>query len=182
MSQNKLNHLMQLLKDEGLDCTIIEANQEVFTPSLLLFQGLDSKKRERVTEITIDEQILPAQFEEIEKLDIQSGFFRLRVQTMVPIDFVPATAAQVASTINFLNGLIEIPGFYANEIENKIFYRQTQLISDHDLEKYLLIGLVGFHRLVLETFTDLLESVATGQMTYLQILEEIHKQTEVKRT
>lgn len=165
------------LKKEHMDCVVFDADQEFTKPRLLVYLGNDDEKRERVLEITVDEQVLPSHFKDYTHMEVKEGIYRLQVQSIVPIEFVPKQAGDIASVINFLNGMLELPGFLSDEVENKVLYRTVQLIAQKELTTVILTGIVGMHRMVLDVFTSLLQKVGTGQMSYFEFLDEVVKYT-----
>ena len=175
MSLQLLESIRKLMADEGMDCTIFDENENNPIPRLLLYLGQDNKHRDRNLEITADEQILPGNYENFENMKVESGFYRLQIQSEFPITFDSKHAADMASCVNYLNGMLELPCLIADEVNNKVFYRSVQLLSKQEARKELLTGIVGMHRMVLDIFVDLLERIGSGEMTYFQFLDEIVK-------
>lgn len=174
MANKLLEKLKKQLLDEGMDCTIFEESDEIPAPKLVVYLGVDNKKREKILEVTAEEQILPANFKDFQHMQVQSSFYRLQIQSFFPIQYKPKSAANVASCINLINGLLELPGLISDEVNNKICYRCVQLVS-HDLDLALFIGIVGMHRMVQDIFIELLEKIGSGEMTYFEFIDEIAK-------
>ena len=177
MVEKFLTTLSAILKKEGMDCSIFEESDEYPKARLLVYLGTDHRQRERTLEITADEQILPANFKDFETMQVESGLYRIQIQTLIPIDFHPQQAANMASAINFINGLLELPGLISDEVTNNVYYRNVQITASHDFNKTILIGIIGMHRMVLDVFTDMLQKIGDGEMTFLELLDEVVKFT-----
>lgn len=165
------------LKDEGMDCAIFDIDEASPKSRLLVYLGNDEQGKEKAIEITADEQALPGKFKEYARMEVDESFYCIRIQSIVLSSFQPAQSAQMASVINFLNGMLELPGLWSDEVNHKVFYRNAQLISSQDFRKAVLIGLIGIHRMISDSFSVLLEKIGSGQMTYFEFLEEVVKIT-----
>lgn len=161
------------LKEEGLDCAIFDGDDNNPKPRLLVYLGNDEQGRERVMEIIADEQLLPTGLKDLEHAQVRSGIYRLQIQSNLPFEFQPQCAADIASTINYVNGMLELPGFWSDELNRRVFYRNVQLLGGGGFDKNILLGIVGMHQMVLELFGVLLEKVGSGETTYFAVLEDI---------
>lgn len=177
MAHDLLTTIQRYLSDEGLDCALLYEEGEEEDPKLLVYLGRDSKSRERVIEITADEQVMPAHFPDLLHMQVERGCYRLQIQSLIPLEFLPRHGAQMASAVNFLNGMLELPGLISDEVHNKVLYKTVQMLPAQDCHKTLLIGIVGMHRMVLDLFAPLLEAIGTGQTTYLELLDQIVQHT-----
>ncbi len=61
-----------------------------------------------------------------------------------------------------------------------IFYRHAFVVSEEHLDERILLSLVGMIEVLLETFSEMLESVANGTKSLQQIVEEAKKLIEIK--
>lgn len=173
---NKLLETIQkTLASEGMDCAFFTDEGEGSTPYLKVYLGNDGKHRERILEIVVDEQILPGHFADYERMKIASGLYRLQLQSTFPIEFQYQTAPNLASAINFINTMIELPLVILDEANDKIYYRNVQLLAQEEFNKTLLLGMIGMHRMILDVFSDLLEKIGSGKITYIEMLQEIEK-------
>lgn len=179
MAGQILSKIQHYLVEEGMDCASFGEEEGQPADRLLVYLGADSKKRERIIEITADQQLVPGQFKDFANMKVEEGCYRIQVQTQFPISFHPDTAGQMASAINFLNGMLEMPGLISDEGSDKVFYRTVQLVAEEDYKKILLIGVVGMHRMVLDMFSGVLERIGSGELSYLQLLDEVIKATHV---
>lgn len=177
MVEKLLETLGSMLKEEGMDCAILDTHNEI--PCLQVYLGEDHQGRERILEISADEQLVPASYKGIADMQVERGIYRIELRTHIPIDFQPEQASNMASAINFINGLLELPGFISNEVSNDVYYRTVQISSSQEFNKTVLIGLVGMHRMALDTFSGILEKIGTGEMTFLELLDEIVRHTKV---
>lgn len=178
MTEILLTKIQAHLAKEGIDCAILHPEEEMPIPRLFVYLGVDHESRERTMEITVQEQILPKASHGRPSIEVESGFYRLQIQSLFPIRFEARYASNVASSINFINGMLELPGLFSDEVRDQVFYRTIQLLTKKDFDSTLLEGIVGMHRMVLDIFSDLLEKMATGTMTHFEFLEEIVKHTQ----
>jgi len=83
------------------------------------------------------------------------------------------TAFETSSLLHFINHLLELPGFEFDEIENKLNYRYVLLSTRPSEAPYLYISILGIIMMVLDMFEETIEKVATGEMTFNEILKQI---------
>lgn len=168
-----LKKFQQVLTDEKYDCSLIEISEGVPYERLLVFIGMDEKNREKILEVTALKQEL---FQDLEgKKHKKSGpaFYRIQFQMPFLFSVKPTVGAQVSSLVCYLNRLIELPGFDLDEINLKLSYRYVLLYGEEGFNKKLFTSIVGLVMLQTELFASSLEKVATGEITFNQLLEQI---------
>lgn len=164
-----LKQIKALLDQEKYESSIIKGGKDLpFYDRLLVFIGIDSKKRERILEISSQEQILHP-----EQKSSPKGYFRIQFQYFFLFAVEDTAMNQVANLLLFLNQQIDFPGLELNEVENKISYRYVWLTKGNGIDHVLILSIVGIIRLLLDLFTDTLERVAEGKTTFNELLEEI---------
>jgi hypothetical protein len=177
MAEKLLDVLNHYLQEEGMDSAVFDADSQVPQGRLVVYLGRDQLERERILEITATEQMMPANVKASGTNEVETGFYRLEIRSRVPIETNFRAAADMASSLNFLNGMLELPGLFYDEVTNHVFYRYVQVMAGSEFNKTLLLAIVGMHRMVLDVFTDLLAKIGSGEMTYFELLEQIVKYT-----
>jgi hypothetical protein len=167
-----LENIKKILEKEDFDCTLISGTEQIPFDRLLVLLGLDPKERERILEIVaIQQQVSP------EFLLPKTAHLPYRLQFRVELPFkVQDTALnQIASLLLFLNQFIDVPGFELNELEGKVFYRYVWITHPSSIESTLMMSIIGSIMLNLGLFSDTIESLADGKMTFNELLEQIIK-------
>lgn len=167
-----LNEIKQILEKEEFACTDIPANEQFPFGQLLVFLGLDSKKRERILEITaIQQQIAP----EFNLPHASSLPFRIQFRIALPFKIQDIALTQVASLILFLNQFIDLPGFEFNELEGQVTYRYVWIVQPSLIDSTLIMSILGALMLNLGLFSETIESLADGKISFNDLLAQIIK-------
>lgn len=163
-----LKHVLTLLQEENRDAAIIGGEEGSSQERLLLFLGNDEKGRERVLEITAQDQELgTAVKEEVPNLA------RVQFQVLFPFKMDERSAKEVGGLLCYLNRQLEMPGLEMSEIDDQIFYRYILLTTHEELNKTLVVAIIGVILFILQVYADLIEAVASGSMTFNHVLEKI---------
>jgi hypothetical protein len=167
-----LKDLKEILHKAQLDCSLEEATDQL-PIRLLVYLGTDAKERERILEITSEQQDFTGEG--------GSKYYRVQFQLLFPFKFIDNRVSQIASLICFTNRMIELPGLEMSEIDNSLFYRYTLLTIDHGLDKTLLAGIIGNIMLIADLLSDTLEGVGSGKTDFNSLLEELVKTLNSKK-
>jgi len=171
----QLRDLQDLLEKEEFSTTLLPASKDSFNEKLILFLGLDHFDRERVAEITLHQQIRSLEVSETVQEQIPP---QLHFLAELPFKVEDLALSQVASLLFFINPLLDIPGFYLDELEGKVYYRVVHLADPTvPLHKSILLTLIGSLMLNLNLFASTIESLATGEVTFNDLLKQL---TEAK--
>lgn len=162
-----LHRFQRFLNADKFDYSLEEATEEIPYERLLLFIGSDTKERGRVVEITATEQLFSLENKELPR------YWRVQFLFTFPFKMEPEAAQQVGSLLHFLNRQIDLPGFEMSEIDDLITYRHALLVHDKGIDKRVFQGTLGMMMLVLDLFGDTIERVATGEMTFDELLQSI---------
>ncbi len=100
-----------------------------------------------------------------------------RIQFVIALPFKTEDESlnQVASLLHFINHSSEMPGFELDELHGKVLYRYVWITDQKDIEEDLVLTLFGLIMLNLDLLSETIESVATGNKTFNDVLEEIVK-------
>lgn len=159
-----LKHLEKIFKDEKLDATFIRQTEEIPYDNLIVFIGADSQDRPYILNITSQKQIMDP------KKD--SGIFRIQFQLKLPFKIAEFSYNQTSNLVALVNRFLELPGLELNEVDREIFYRYVLLSSEKGLNREIILGIAGIIRLVLDTHIKSIEGVASGAITYDQLLSQ----------
>jgi hypothetical protein len=167
-----LKHIEALLTKEELDAVFIEADEESSQERLLVFIGNDAKGREQILEITAQDQELGQSISDKIR-ETAPALARVQFQVKLPFQLTERSAKEVASLICYLNRHMELPGMEMDEITNLLYYRHVLMSTHEDLNKMLIVSIIGVIMYLLNVFSDLIESVASGALTFNNVLEQV---------
>jgi hypothetical protein len=171
MKKNSENILQQIQKDllaERYDCTLELANEKIPNDQLIVFIGNDASDREKILLITAVEQIMQG-----EESKAPEPYYLVHFHVVLSFAVAPLAASQTGSTLLFINRLLELPGFELSEIEEKVNYRYVLFMHGAHVDKLLLFSIIGNIMMTLDLFGSIIESVAIGQKTFNDLLEEM---------
>lgn len=163
-----LQAIKEDLTKEGLDCAIQEEHDMLQT-RLLIYSGDDQKKRTQM--ITIKVQAKAGDLTQLKQAGHDCVSFQL--ETCFPFTVDDYSLSDVAQFLHFLNLQVEVPGFYLNYIDNTIIYRYVLLSENQHIPKKILISLVGMVMLFQDLFGQILERLASGKVSFVELLKEI---------
>jgi hypothetical protein len=167
-----LSLVQKLLNEKTPHCHLVKASKEVPFDRLIVFLGTDTKKRERLLEI-VESQ--PHLSEELTLPDFTALFQRLQFRVQLPFQVQDFTLSQMTSLLLFINRFLDLPGFELDELEGKVSYRYVWLTQTQTIDSSLLDHLVGMISLNLALFTEIIESIAEGKISFNDLLAQISK-------
>jgi hypothetical protein len=163
-----LGHIAGVLEKEGME-VLMQEDESLDWTSVVI--GADSQQRSWVLNLSAAEQLLPK--EAYDENTIGSGLWRLQLEVQLPFEVEVIYASQLASTIAFVNRMLELPGFELDEAGGRLYFRTIYMLNEQTFDKRILLALIGMIVLILEMFSDLLERVAGGALTYLELMDMI---------
>lgn len=165
-----LENIKSILEKEEFTCSISSATAEIPVERLTVFLGLDVKKRERILEImALQQQALP-EFSSPKKDTLP---YRLHFRVPLPFKIKDLNMNQVASLLLFLNQFIDLPGFELDELNGQVIYRYVWIIKPDVIDAPLIMSIMGSVLLNLSLFSETIESLASGEMTFTELLAQI---------
>lgn len=165
-----LETIETMLKKEQFDCSL---EPDVKAPPfgrVLVFLGNDTLEREKILEITAQNQDLG---ESLKEPPSPPAYTRIQFEVPLPFDIKEHTANEVASLLAFLNRMLELPGFELDEVNSKIYYRYVHLTPHKGIDKTLITGIVGVIIMLLGMFSDTIEQVSEGKRSFNDLLEQM---------
>ena len=170
-TKNILKNLENMLHEEGLDCTYTGDSEDSPFEFLMVFLGNDPKGREKILQISAQNQEL-AQSLRTEPIELPE-MARVQFQILFPFQIVETSSREVGSLVCFLNGILDLPGIEMNEAEGNVYYRYILLAIREDLNKHLILSIIGIIMLTMEIYADLIEQVSKGEITFNEVLEKV---------
>ena len=174
-----LKTIQTILEKEQLVGSIFPAGEDSPIDRLLIFLSVDSKKRERLLEITMTDPLAPP-----EHLLPQAQSLPCRIQFRLQFPFLVQNNGlnQIASMFLFLNHLAEFPGFELDELNGKIFFRYVWLTQSNSLEPHLITTIISAILININLFSDSIESLIDGKTSFNDFLSQIvHLNEEMKK-
>jgi hypothetical protein len=171
MSKTTLQKLERLFHQEGLDCALTPSADEA-PERLFIFLGLDGMNRQRIVEITAQDQNLLREIQG-EGVGLFSGAIKIQFEADFPFRAQDDTAHEVRSLLSFLNRMMELPGLELDEIENRIYYRYVFLSYQNEDNLRLSLGILGAILVMLDLYTGVVEPVADGRKAFDELLEDV---------
>ncbi len=170
-----LESVKKILEKEEFDCALASATEQIPFDRLLVFLGLDPKERERFLEIIASQQPVSPEFMLPKAASLP---LRIQFRVQLPLKVQNLALNQVASLLLFLNQFIDVPGFELNELEGQVLYRYVWIIHPSAIDATLLLSVIGSIMLNLGMFSDTIESLADGKVSFNDLLSQIIKIAE----
>jgi hypothetical protein len=168
-----LKQIYDYLIKANLDASLEAKSQALPYDRLLVFLGADYKNRERILEITSQDQQLNQNL--ADSSAIKDSYYRIQFHIPLAFKVQDLAIGQVSSLLLFLNQMLDFPGLELNELENQVSYRYILLAKDKGIDELLINSLIGIVLLILDLFTETIEYLAQGKSTFNELLEEIIK-------
>ena len=174
-----LKEIQRILEQEKLTCSLLSATEHVPLDRLLVSLGIDLKKRERLLEVIAAEQPFPSEYSRP-----SSTLLPIRIQFRIELPFHIGDEAlnQVASLLLFLNHLIDLPGFELDELKGKAIYRYVWIVHPHMINAPLVMSIIGAITLNLSLFSETIEALADGSMSFNDLLSQITQLAHTSRS
>lgn len=168
--ENSLKFLQEHFRQAALDCEIVEMDGDG-RQRLLIFLGTDNREQGLAMEVTSQDLSLNGPLFSAASSENQAF---VRIQFDAPYSFVVKDQAvgDVSQFLQFLNLQIELPGFYLSPLDNRILYRYVWLCKKEEVHPQLAVNVVGMMMFFQGVFESALARIASGEVTYLSLLEE----------
>lgn len=171
----ELGEIKKILDKEAFECALTPPTAVCPFERLLVFLALDMNKRERILEISLGQQQISPEL----KLSKEAKFpLRLEFRVKLPFKVQDMALSQVAHLLHFLNQRVDLPGFELNELEGEVFYRYVWLTEPEFITPSLIMNIVGAVMLNLGLFSETIESLAEGKISFNDLLSQIISITE----
>jgi hypothetical protein len=165
-----LENIKKILEKEEFECILASPTEQFPINRLLIFLGVDAKERERMLEIIASQQQVSPEFS-LPK--VVTHPYRLQFRVQLPFKVQDIALNQVASLLLFLNQFIDLPGFELNELEGQVLYRYVWIMQPSLIDEILIMSIIGAIMLNLGMFSDTIESLTDGKMSFNELLVQI---------
>lgn len=166
-----LKKIQDLFTKAEISCSLFDAEDPYPIPRLVVFGDLDSIGRERHLEITVQPLILKEAVSEESAESSRWG--HLQFDCPFPFTVQDTAMADVAQFLHVLNLQLEFPGFFLSYGDNCILYRYTLVYDLNHPPETVILSLSGFALFIHDAYGDVLEKLALGKATFLEMLQEI---------
>jgi hypothetical protein len=170
-----LEEIKALLETKQFKCEILPPSEQIPFNQLVIALDPDYLDRPRILIIRSISRDLSASDELIGITSEKKSYREIHLIAVLPFQTVENCFAETARFIMLLNKGMELPGFELSEVDRLIFYRHAFVIPEDGLDERILFSLVGMVELLLDSFSESLESVATGKQSLREILEQVQQ-------
>lgn len=166
-----LNKIQKFLEKNDFSCSLFSSSEKNPFDHLLVFLGLDTKKREQLMEIMATQQPLLAKSSLTNQ--ISPSPYRVQFRINLPFKVQDIALTQIASLLLFLNQFIDFPGFEFDELNGQVSYRYIWIIHSDAMDESLILSIMGSLILNLNLFSETIETLAEGKMSFNELLSQI---------
>lgn len=172
--------IKSLLEKTNFKCEILPASDKIPVDQLIVDLGPDEQDRVRLLVIRTAVQDLSSQDFLLGTTSPIRKYQEIQLHVVLPFLVNMENIPDTARLILLFNKGIELPGFELSEIDQIVVFRHAFVAPEDDLDERILLSLVGMIQVLLQTFAQTLEAVATGKETLLGVLENARKVPNVK--
>lgn len=175
MINANLNEIKKLLETKNYACEILNKSAEIPCDQLVIALELDKKQRSRLLLIRSIKQNLSAA-DSLTNIKTKHKSYK-ELQFILTLPFLVDTRqiGEIARLILLLNKGMELPGFELSEVDHLIYFRHSFLVPEDQLDERILLTLTGMIEMIVDVFSDILESVATDAKTLREVVEEAQR-------
>lgn len=163
----KLEHALSL---GNIPVQYFPATEDAPLPFLAVDIGTDDKDRQRLLAIHITEQELGQNIQESKKQHEEAPLVFIEFSVKYPFTFDPMYGKDIGSLLHFLNRQIKLPGFQMDEAENTIFFQYNLVTTLEGVSDILVLSLVGMIMLAVDMYSFAIETLATGDMSFNELM------------
>lgn len=166
-----LNIIKNILRDEKFECEILAPHTNFSHQRLSVFLGNDNKERERLLQIVAAPQEMGQKLSDSKNQ--QEEFVKFEFRVFLPFSVHESSIQQSASMLSFFNRYTELQGFELIEEERKICYRYVLFCETKKIDRKLCLAIIFTIIVTLDQFSDAIELVSSGEMTFDDLLEKV---------
>jgi hypothetical protein len=157
------DNIRSILTASGMDATVQPIDEATPVPRVLLFLGTDEKGREKSMAISVIDQALP-----------EGSAALVQCRFVFPFAIHESASGDTARTAAMLNSGMEIPGLEVSELDGEVAFRYSWLCEEGDEKK--ITPIVGYIMMTADLYSPVLEEVASGGSTFIELLEKTVQQ------
>jgi hypothetical protein len=173
-TKKMLQGIQATLEKAGLDVLHVPMQGDSLVEKLVVFGGKDRDDRAHLIEIGISGSAAAEKKVGKEEIDLDPAL-RVQIDSAFTFSIADIAYADLAQFLHFINLQIELPGFYLDHLNEKVIYRYVLLFEGETIPKKTLLSLIGVVLFLQDVFGQTLERLASGQVTFLGLMEELEK-------
>lgn len=177
-----LNLIKDLLERLNYKCKILEKTEAIPANQLVVELDRDIQGRDRYLVIRVANQNLASQDALFGIKSTPRNYQELQLISSLPFFVNDEKIPDISRLILLLNKGLELPGFEFSEVDRLIYYRYAFVVPEDALDERILLSIIGMIQFVLEAFNDLFEAVATGTLTFQEVVEEAQQLLKKENT
>jgi hypothetical protein len=162
------------LKTQSVDVKMQRATEEIPLDHLILRFGVDERNRPQSINLYVIEKELGSLSAQ-KKKGTKATFIHLYM--VLPIQIQDEAVGDIARYIMLINKALEFEGFGMSEVDRMIYFRHDLHCSQKQLSDEVLMGLIGYILLIVDTFSPHFERIASTETTFLETVQQVMKQS-----
>ena len=166
--------IKNILDRVGLDSILQHADEKTPQERLMVYGGKDSHQRDLHMVLTAQTIEMSQQVSK-DSDERAKAYVRIQLDANFPFLVEDMAMAETAQFLHLLNLQVEVPGFYLNYLDNTILYRYVLLADREHIPQKILLSIIGVAMFFQDVFGQALERLAKGQVTFVELLQEIQK-------
>lgn len=166
--------IKEFLKTQSTDVKMEKASQEMPLDHLVLRFGVDERNRPQSMSLYVVEKELGSLTAQ-KKMGTKATFIHLYME--LPTHIQDEAVGDIARYILLINKALEFEGFGMSEVDRMIYFRHDLHCSQKQLSDEMLMGLIGYILLIVDTFLPHFERIASGEATFVETVEQVMKQS-----
>ncbi len=169
-----LEELKKFFQSQEMPTVLVPHTENNVLDQLYILLDKDELDRDVVLQLRVAKQEFVQSADPVVRAQ-SSGHHTL--QFVVPLPFT-AQAHMVGDLARFLlilNKAFELPGLELSEGDGLVYYRYVFISQDGTIDKSVILSIVAMVLFITDTFAETLESLATGQRSLREIIEEAFK-------
>lgn len=170
-----LEDIKKFLERQEIPCVIVPKGHDLPSDQLYVTFGVDEKGRDLLLQIKITEEDLSDSYKLFHLDKKPSKLHLVQFFLGLPFQVKADCVGEVARLILLLNKSFGLPGFEFSEVDRVIYFRSTLMVSGNDIEEMMIIATIGNLMTYVDTFSEILESVAEGKKSLAEVVGEYHK-------
>lgn len=166
-----LNEIKALLEKLEYQCEIVPPSESIPYNQLAIALEPDELDRGRFLIIRSLPQDLSAMDEILGISSAKREYREMHFIVTLPFYVKEEKINETARCILFLNKGLALKGFELSEADRLIFFHHACVNPEADFDERILLSLIGMIELFLETLSQTLESIATGRISFAEVLQ-----------
>ena len=149
-----------------MDVELISSSESLLFPHLKIIFRNEYKNRNLSLLIWIDYQKDWSQ----NSINQQKPTLFLQFLLIFPFNYIESALDSTARYILLINKTIAYNGFGLSEVEKGIYFKYVLSFPESKLEENLIKGFIGLIRFLYDTYAPNLESIASGSISYQEMV------------